>query len=98
MSDVQIKNGDNGNGEFFIEDNGVRIAFLAFKIHGSTLTAIHAEVSEAWNGKGIAAKLVTAMVDYARANKMMIVPLCPYVRTVFEKHPERYEDVWLKAS
>jgi predicted GNAT family acetyltransferase len=98
MNEVQIKFGNHGEGEFFIEENGERIAFLVFRIHGPILTAIHTEVLPSGSGKGLAAKLVAAMVDHARAHALKIVPACPYVKTVFERHPERYADVWEKAS
>ena len=38
----------------------------------------HTEVDPAYNGQGIAAKLVKAVVDAAREAKVKIVPLCPY--------------------
>ena len=97
MNDVQLRIDEHGKGEFFIEENGERIAFMVVRIHGEILTAIHAEVSEKLSGKGLGGKLVAAMVDHASKNKLKVVPLCPFVRALFERHPERYADVWQKA-
>jgi hypothetical protein len=34
------------------------------------------------------------MVDYARKNKLKVIPLCPYVHAQFKRHPKEYADVW----
>ncbi|HEY3876098.1 MAG TPA: GNAT family N-acetyltransferase [Candidatus Kapabacteria bacterium] len=93
MNAVQLKMGDRGAAKFFIEENGVQIAFLDARINGNVLTAVHTEVTAAAKGRGVAAMLVARMVEYAREKGMKIVPMCPYVRKVFDGHPEEYRDV-----
>ena len=39
-------------------------------------------------GKGIAFKLVEALIADARESGFTIVPACPYVAVQFDKHPE----------
>jgi len=48
----------------------------------------HTEVSPDFNGKGVGKKLVLAAVDYARANNVKIIPLCPFAKSVFDKVEE----------
>ncbi|WDF65154.1 GNAT family N-acetyltransferase [Flavobacterium sp. KACC 22763] len=48
----------------------------------------HTEVSPDFNGKGVGKKLVMAAVDYARANNLKIIPLCPFAKSVFDKVEE----------
>ena len=43
-------------------------------------------------GTGAGARLVKAAVEWARAEKMQLMPLCPFAKSVFEKTPE-YADV-----
>jgi len=57
------------------------------------ITATHTEVYEAFGGKGYASVLLNALVEYARAKKAKIIPICPYVKAAFTKHPEKYADV-----
>lgn len=48
----------------------------------------HTEVNEAYSGKGIGKQLVLEAVKYARDNKIKIMPLCPYAKSVFDKNAE----------
>ncbi|MEX0996469.1 MAG: GNAT family N-acetyltransferase [Flavobacteriaceae bacterium] len=48
----------------------------------------HTEVKPDFNGQGVGKKLVLAAVDYARENNLKIIPLCPFVKAMFEKKPE----------
>ncbi|MCU0952390.1 MAG: N-acetyltransferase [Burkholderiaceae bacterium] len=49
---------------------------------------VHTEVAPAIEGRGIAARLVKAAVDHARANGLKVQPRCSYVRVYFQRHPE----------
>ena len=53
------------------------------------ISADHTGVPEVMAGKGVAGKLLAFMLDDARANHFRIIPICPYVRGQYEKHPER---------
>ena len=48
----------------------------------------HTEVPAARRHQGVAARLARAALEFARARKATIVPLCPYVITYLKKHPE----------
>ena len=80
-------------GEFFIEEGGKRLAFMTYSKAGPSRIIIdHTDVSEALKGKNAGKQLVAAAVDYARKNKIKIVPLCPFARSVFDRVKE-YADV-----
>jgi predicted GNAT family acetyltransferase len=83
---MEIQREDNGQyGEFFIEENNDRVAFLAFRWVEDVLTLDHTEVDEKLSGRGIGKQLVTAAVEYAREKKVKINPLCSYAHALFEK-------------
>ena len=52
----------------------------------------HTEVPEAYEGMGIASKMARAAMDYAREEGLKVQPLCPYVRSWVNRHPE-YQDI-----
>jgi predicted GNAT family acetyltransferase len=45
----------------------------------------HTEVSDDYRGQGIGKKILMHIVDYARQNKIQIIPLCPFAKSVFDK-------------
>ncbi len=48
----------------------------------------HTQVDPAYGGRGLAGKLVKAVVDAAREAKVSVIPLCPFAKKEFDKHPE----------
>ena len=53
-----------------------------------TITVDHTGVPPAYEGRGIASKLVNKAVADARAQGFKIMPLCSYVVAQFRRHPE----------
>jgi predicted GNAT family acetyltransferase len=49
-------------------------------------------VPAALNGKGIGSALVRGLLDLARAQKLTVKPLCPFVAGYIAKYPE-YADL-----
>lgn len=76
---------------FELEADG-QVAFSDYKRTGSVLSIMHTEVPAALNGKGIGSRLVRGLLDIARTEGVKIRPLCPFVRSYIEKHPE-YADL-----
>lgn len=55
---------------------------------GNVLVAEHTLVPVAIGGRGVAGKLVDALIADARAEHFRIDPQCSYVEAAFRKHPE----------
>lgn len=52
------------------------------------ISANHTRVPEVMGGRGVAGALLNFMLDDARKNGFKIIPVCPYVRGQYAKHPE----------
>lgn len=91
---IELKLENNGKGAFVIDQGEERLAEMAFGISKGNLTVYHTEVSDKLKGKGIATRLLSEMVDYARKHELKVIPLCQYVQTQFKRHSELYKDVW----
>jgi len=98
MDDVKLKIDEKGNGHFYILDGEEQLGEMQINISGSDLTVYHTEVSPKAEGKGLAKKLLAAMVDHARKNVLKVIPLCPYVHAQFKRHAEEYADIWNKTG
>ncbi|WP_217424734.1 GNAT family N-acetyltransferase [Halobacillus sp. Marseille-Q1614] len=83
------------NGTFFVEENSERVAELAYKQGGSTMTITHTHVKESEQGEGLATELVENAVEYAREQNMKINPMCSFAKKVIEERTE-FQDVLAK--
>lgn len=64
-------------------------AEMTFRRSGDRAMIInHTEVPPAFEGRGIAARLVLAAIADARAEGFKITPVCSYVAAQFRRHPE----------
>ncbi|WP_202617826.1 GNAT family N-acetyltransferase [Bacillus dakarensis] len=94
----EIKAGTN---EFFIEEDGKVIGKIEFTQEGKDqsgkdlISVHHTEVSEGYNGRGLARKLVNRVVEYAREENKLIIPVCTYVKKVVESSDE-FQDIVAK--
>jgi predicted GNAT family acetyltransferase len=80
-------------GMFFVGEKTKPMAEMTYSKAGrETIIIDHTQVTDALKGQGAGKKLVTAAVEYARENKIKIIPLCPFARSVFEKVKE-FQDV-----
>jgi uncharacterized protein len=72
----------------FETDLGDKTAYLDYHLAGNVITFIHAYTPPEYRGKGIAAQVTKFALDYARENKLKVIPQCPYVRDYVERHGE----------
>ncbi len=63
-------------------------AVLSFRKRDGEVEAIHTYTPSTHRGKGIAARLVEALIEYCRQKGLKIYPACPYVESYFEKRPD----------
>lgn len=63
-------------------------AFLTWKARGEARIADHTYVPPEMRGRGIAERLVEALIADARDQGFTIVPQCSYVAAQFRRHPE----------
>ena len=92
---MEIQHKDNGKeGSFYIERDGKQKAEMTYKYSGDhEITIDHTEVNDSLKGHGIGKKLIESAVDYLRQNNLKAVAECPFVKSVFEKNYDAYQDI-----
>ena len=83
---------DGHKGAFVMERDARRLAEMTYSMAGIRAIIDHTTVDDALRGTGAGKKLVEAAVQWARAEKLKILPLCPFAKSVFDKTPA-YADV-----
>lgn len=84
----------NGKGGFFLFDNDEQLGEMIASVGENEMTVLHTEVNPKAEGKGYAKKLLHGMAEYARENKLQVIPQCPYVLVQFRRNAELYADIW----
>lgn len=83
------RHGDDKAGEYHAHVAGsAHIGRLTWTQRGGARVAEHTLVPTAIGGRGVAARLVEALVEDARTLGFAVVPQCSYVEAAFRRHPE----------
>ncbi|MCC8536958.1 GNAT family N-acetyltransferase [Xanthomonas axonopodis pv. poinsettiicola] len=72
---------------FVVDADGHR-AELVYRRDSAGMTITHTLVPEAIAGRGIAAALVEAALEFARASGLKVVPACSYAQAYMRRHPQ----------
>ena len=90
MEQVTITRHDQGShGEYHAHVPGNdHIGRLTWVSRDGARVAEHTLVPPEIGGRGVAGKLVDALIADARAQGFRVVPQCSYVEALFRRHPE----------
>ncbi|MDO5021716.1 MAG: GNAT family N-acetyltransferase [Eubacteriales bacterium] len=83
---------EDQNNRIAAYDGEELIGVCEYAPSASLWIASHTHVEDGYAGQGIGARMVKLLTEVAREQNKKILPLCPYVKHVFDKTPE-YEDL-----
>lgn len=69
-----------------------QMALATYRLRDNRMIINHTEVPPHLRGRGIAAKIARAALDYARSHNLLVLPTCPYTAGFIRKHAE-YQDL-----
>ena len=76
---------DKTNNKSIAYDNDIKIGECEFVESGETWNIIHTEVSQSYQGQGIAKRLVEDIIKNAKINNKKLIADCSYAEKVLEK-------------
>jgi uncharacterized protein len=79
---------DNKDEQRFEREENALLVWAEYRIRDGRYLIPHVEADPPLRGTGAAGRLMHDIVEYARANQLMIVPRCSYARAWFARHPE----------
>ncbi len=71
-----------------ILDGGQLAGFADYRLHDGRLIFPHAEIDPEHQGAGLGSRLARFALDDARARELAVVPLCPFIASYVDSHPE----------
>jgi predicted GNAT family acetyltransferase len=79
--------------QFEAHVDGKLAGFSAYELTGDTITILHTEVDDAYEGQGVGSTMVQQMLDLIRADgELKLTVLCPFVNAWLRRHPD-YQDL-----
>lgn len=78
---------DRANSRFQARIEG-HLNVADYRLADGVMHMTHTETHPSLRGRGIAAALVQAALDHARAEGLKVAPHCPYVAAYMRRHPE----------
>lgn len=67
---------------------GGELCVLNYRLTADKLVIYHTEVPQHLEGRGLAARMTRAALDFARSQNLKVEPRCPYTAAFLQKHPE----------
>ncbi|MBB4934311.1 hypothetical protein F4561_005131 [Lipingzhangella halophila] len=69
------------------------VGYINYQLRGDQVVLTHTETDSRYQGQGAGSGLVRGALDDARARGATVVPLCPFVRSWIERHPDHADIV-----
>ena len=79
-------------GRYLVRIDGAEAMMTYSRAGESAMIIDHTEVPDALRGRSVGLSLVRRAVEDARAEGRSIIPLCPFAKAQFSRHPE-WQDV-----
>jgi predicted GNAT family acetyltransferase len=98
MAEAQTRitdNPDEDRYELFLDEE--LVAIIEYHSEPGVMALTHTEVLEAYEGQGLASRIVASALQDIRNRGLKLLPLCPYVQAYLGRHPEE-RDVVLGSS
>ncbi len=73
---------------FEITVDGRLAGFAEYRSRPGRIVFTHTEVDDAYQGQGLASRLIRAALDHARRGNLVVTPLCAYVAAFIRRHPD----------
>ena len=77
-------------GRFELTEEG-KLAFAEYRVEGDGMVIPYVEADPGLRGKGTAGRLMTAVLDEARARELKVTPICGYAAAFIRRHPEYHD-------
>jgi hypothetical protein len=83
---------DPQNHRYLLEVDGKVVGVAVYHLRGNRYFFVHTEIDPEHEGEGLGSTLARGALDDVREMGMKIVPLCPFITSFIERHPE-YADM-----
>ncbi len=72
------------------------LAMAQYMLAREKIVFTHTEVPPSMEGMGVGSALARTGLDYARAEGLTVIPLCPFIAAFIRRHPA-YQDLVMRG-
>ena len=72
--------------------DGRPAGLVTYRRQPGEITFVHSQIDAAYEGHGLGGRLAQYVLDEARDAGLAVHPVCPFIRSYIEQHPE-YADL-----
>ena len=87
-TEVRREERDTSGGRWVAVVDGIEAEMTYSRASPTLIIIDHTEVPDGLRGRGVGQALVLRSVEDARSQDFKIMPLCPFAKAQFERHPE----------
>lgn len=73
---------------FELRVDGELTGFVAYRADEQVHVFTHTEIDPAYEGRGLGSVLIRGVLDEMRSRGRAVLPVCPFVRSFVERHPD----------
>ena len=73
--------------------DGTLAGFAQYVRRGGRTFFVHTEIDPSFEGKGLGSKLAAGALGAERDAGAKVVPLCPFIRSYIDRHPDEMANV-----
>lgn len=77
---------DPARERFVITADGEPAGSVQYQLQDGLIVFTHTEIDPRFEGRGLGSALIRRALDEARARRIGVLPLCPFVRTYIARH------------
>jgi hypothetical protein len=85
--DIRKEDGEK-HGRYVMDINGIEAEMTYSRMSATAIIVDHTGVPDALAGQGVGKALVAHLIQDATDTGFKIVPLCPFVKAQYARHPE----------
>jgi predicted GNAT family acetyltransferase len=92
MADGEPQVVDNAErARFEVRVDGEVAGFTEYRRTPSTVSFLHTEIDDAFEGQGLGSQLARRALDAVRAEGRRVLPYCPFIRGWLQRHPDYHD-------
>jgi predicted GNAT family acetyltransferase len=88
--DVVVRDNQEGRRYEIVRDGEADpLGELRYRTEDDVIVLVHTQVAPQAEGQGIGSRLVAGALENIRSRGLRVVPMCPFVKSYLERHPEQ---------